>query len=88
MPPAPVVVCIGGSPSAQKLIAAGAEYARETGAPLKVLHVTQSSDNDSDSIVQNSLALANLLDAEFLKIPAIMELNVQSNFMQKMKKIA
>lgn len=69
MPPASVVVCIGGTPSAQKLIAAGAEYAREIGAPLKVLHVTQSSqDDDLETVFDNSLAFANLLDAELIKV--------------------
>ena len=69
MHPASVVVCIGSSPSAQKLIAAGAEYAREIGAPLKILHVTQPSQGDNvEAVLNKSLAFANLLDAELIKI--------------------
>ncbi|MDF1588001.1 MAG: DUF4118 domain-containing protein [Gammaproteobacteria bacterium] len=70
MPPASVVVCIGSSAKTQKLIAAGAEYALDSGVPLKILHVSHSTQNtdDADALINKNLAIANLLDAERIKI--------------------
>ncbi|MDT8372229.1 MAG: hypothetical protein RQ783_09630 [Gammaproteobacteria bacterium] len=68
--PASVVVCIGSSAKTQKLIAATAEYARDSGVPLKILHVSHSTQNTdgADALINKNLAIANLLDADRIKI--------------------
>ncbi len=65
---APVVVCVEGAPGTQKLIAAGADYARDGGRPLVVLFLCPpGADRSTQRRINRSQAFARQLGAQSIQ---------------------